>query len=130
MVYSASAVLAVRHYGDSFYFLKRQLVWAVAGVLALMVFAAIPFSTWQSFSVPIFLLACGLLVAVLMPSMGMEANGSRRWLKLGVFSFQPSEAAKLAIVFYLARYRRKDSQLKISFTVFPLPSSWWDWCFF
>src|SRR5947207_8837287 len=113
MVYSASAVLEVRHYGDSFYFLKRQLVWAVAGVLALMVFAAIPFSTWQRFSVPIFLLACGLLVIVLIPSMGMEANGSRRWLRLGVFSFQPSEAAKLAIIFYLARYlSRKDSQLK------------------
>jgi cell division protein FtsW len=113
MVYSASAVLAARHYGDSLYFLKRQLVWAVAGVSVLMVFAAIPFSIWQRFSIPIFLAACGLLVLVLIPSVGIEANGSRRWLRLGAFSFQPSEAAKLAIVFYLARYlNRKDSQLK------------------
>src|SRR6185503_1386524 len=94
MVYSASAVLAARNYGDSFYFLKRQLVWTGASVLALMTFAAIPFTTWQRFSAPIFLLACGLLVVVLIPSLGAEANGSRRWLKMGLFSFQPSEAAK------------------------------------
>ncbi len=113
MVYSASAVLAARNYGDSFYFLKRQFVWAAAGMLALMVFSLIPLSFWQRFSIPIFLSVCGLLVIVLVPSMGSEANGSRRWLKLGVFSFQPSEAAKLAMIFYLARYLgRKDSQLK------------------
>jgi len=113
MVYSASAVLAVRHYGDSFYFFKRQLIWASTGVLILMIFAMTPFSVWYRFSAPIFLLTCGLLLLVLIPSMGMEANGSRRWLKWSGFSFQPSEAAKLAIVFYLARYlSRKESRLK------------------
>src|SRR5262245_24118497 len=91
MVYRANSGLAARNYGDSFYFLKRQAVWAAAGVLSLMVFAAVPFTTWQRFSAPIFLLACGLLVVVLIPSLGMEANGSRRWLKLGLVSFQPSE---------------------------------------
>ncbi|HXC61152.1 MAG TPA: putative lipid II flippase FtsW [Nitrospiria bacterium] len=122
MVYSASAVLAVRHYGDSFYFFKRQLVWAAMGVLTLMIFAMIPFSVWHRFSTPIFLLTCGLLLIVLIPSMGMEANGSRRWLKLGGFSFQPSEAAKLAIVFYLARYlSRKGSQLQDFFHGFSPP---------
>jgi len=113
MVYSASAVLAVKRFGDSFYFFKRQLVWAAVGVLILMAFAMTPYSLWYRISTPMILLSCLLLLLVLIPHVGMEANGSRRWLKWSSFSFQPSELAKLAIVVYLARYlSRKDSQLE------------------
>jgi cell division protein FtsW len=113
MVYSASAVLAARRYGDSFYFFKRQIVWASVGVLILMAFAMTPYSLWYHISTPMVLLTCLLLLLVLIPKIGMEANGSRRWLKWSSFSFQPSELSKLAIVIYLARYlSRKDSRLK------------------
>lgn len=88
--------------GDSYYFVKRQAVFAVAGLLAMFVAQRIPYWRLRRF-VPAFLMLSMLgLIAVLIPGIGSEINGARRWIIVGPISIQPSEFAKLALVLYLA----------------------------
>ncbi|MBX5467644.1 MAG: putative lipid II flippase FtsW [Firmicutes bacterium] len=103
VVFSASAPGALRQYGTPYYFLERQTMWAVLGVLALAVTSRIDYWRYKRAIVPFFGLSLLLLVAVLIPHVGLEINGSRRWLGAGSFTLQPSELAKLAMVFFFAR---------------------------
>ncbi|MEW6516538.1 MAG: putative lipid II flippase FtsW [candidate division FCPU426 bacterium] len=113
MVYSASSILAMKTYGDFYYFIKRQLVWALLGFGALWVLAQYPYPRLRPWAKPV-LLACGLcLLAVLFFPMGKTAGGARRWLALGPLSFQPAELLKVAIVVYLAdALARKEGKLE------------------
>ena len=102
MNYSASAVLAQERYGDSYYFLKRSLAFAFAGFAAMTFAARFPYSRYRSLVYPIFAGALLLVLAVFLPGVGKTIGGARRWLDLGPFAFQPSEAAKLAMIIFLA----------------------------
>lgn len=104
MIFSASAVLAGRRYGDPLLFFKRQIVWAAIGLAAMIAVSRVPYPVWQRAAVPLILGAGILLVLVLIPGIGVEVNGSRRWLRLGPLTIQPSEPARLCAVVYLARY--------------------------
>lgn len=107
MIYSASAVLASRQYGGSFFFFKRQILWAVIGLAAMVAASRLPYSIWQPAALPLIFVTLLLLVLVLIPGIGVEVNGSRRWLRLGPMTLQPSELARLCGVVYLARYLAK-----------------------
>jgi cell division protein FtsW len=110
MVYSASAVLAEKKYGDSLLFFKKQMMWAVLGLLVMVAVSRIPYSFWKTVTPPAMGITVLALIAVLMPFLGMEVNGSRRWLNLGLISVQPSELARLSVVLYLSAYlaRKRD----------------------
>jgi cell division protein FtsW len=97
MVFSASQ-LSVD--GDPSYWFRKQLVWAALGVVALLFTARLDYHAWQRVSLPGMLLALGLLLLVLR--LGHTVYGAQRWLSLGLFSFQPSELAKLALAIYVA----------------------------
>lgn len=103
VVFSASAPGALNQYGTPYYFLERQTMWAVLGILAMTVTSRIDYWRYTKFIVPLFGASLVLLVAVLIPHVGIEINGSRRWLGAGSFTLQPSELAKLALVFFFAR---------------------------
>ncbi len=107
MVYSASAILAMRQYGDAILFLKKQILWIVIGLLAMLMVSRIPYPHWQTGALPMMLLTVCFLIAVLIPSVGIEINGSRRWLGMGLVTVQPSELARLCMVIYLASYLAK-----------------------
>jgi len=107
MIYSASAVLAGRQYGDSLFFLKRQMLWAVVGIIAMGIVSRVPYEVWNRTALPLVLVTAILLGLVLIPGIGIELNGSRRWFRLGPLTLQPSEAARLCAVIYLARYLMK-----------------------
>lgn len=114
MIYSASGILAGRHYNDSAFFLKRQLVWMGAGLIALTVAARIDLDRLRGWIAPMTLVVFALLIAVLLPGVGAEINGSRRWIRLGPLAFQPSEAAKLFTVLYLSHYvAKRGEQLRL-----------------
>ncbi len=105
MVYSTSTALAWKKYGDSAYFLKRQLVWMVVGIALFSFLAKIDLGRLRDELIPIAGVIFTLLLLVLL--FGREVNGARRWLRFGVVSFQPSEIAKLFVVLYLAHYISK-----------------------
>ncbi len=104
MVYSASAILATERFRDPYFFLKKQCFWAVLGLGVLWGVMSVDYRRWRRFVLPLLALALALLVLVLVPPFGQEINGTRRWLRWGPVSFQPTELAKLALVLYLADF--------------------------
>ncbi|MDP4031088.1 MAG: putative lipid II flippase FtsW [Patescibacteria group bacterium] len=104
MVYNASVVEADALFADKYYFLKQQALWLVIGLASLVAAAYFPLS-WVKKISPILLLVTLLsLVLVLIPGLGTEALGARRWLALGDFRLQPTELAKLSLLVYLAAW--------------------------
>jgi cell division protein FtsW len=97
MVYSASQLSVP---GDPSYWLRRQLVWAALGTVALIVTLRVDYHAWRRVSLPGMLVALVLLLIVL--KVGHTVYGAQRWLHVGLFSFQPSELAKLALAVYVA----------------------------
>lgn len=107
MVYSASIAIAEsgRHgMGHPAYFLVRQFVFVVVGAIAGAMAFQVPMRAWQQAAPYLFLFGAVLLVLVLVPGIGREVNGSRRWLPLIVVNLQPSELMKLFVVLYAADY--------------------------
>jgi cell division protein FtsW len=100
MVFSAGAVFAAKTYGDWTYFLKREAIYAGAGLLAFLVSSRLDYSVYRKITYPLLFLAVALLAAVL--KLGPAINGAVRWFRLGPLSFQPSELAKFALALYLA----------------------------
>jgi cell division protein FtsW len=104
MVYSASAILAMERFGDAYLFLKKQAFWALLGLAVMWGAMSLDYRRWRRVVGPLLGLAFVLLVLVLVPPFGQEINGTRRWLRWGAMSFQPTELAKLALVLYLADF--------------------------
>jgi cell division protein FtsW len=112
MLYSATAVMAEKSpkYADSTWFLKRQLIWVLLGVGAMIVTARVPYSFWERWRVPVLIGALVLLGLVFVPGIGVSLNAAKRWIRVGGFFFQPSEAAKIAIAVFLAGFAAKDPE--------------------
>jgi cell division protein FtsW len=104
MVYSASSVVAFERMSDSAYFFKRQAVWAVLGLAAMVIARSLHYERLRGFAVPLLLISALLLVAVLIPGIGRVAGGARRWIIAGPVSFQPVEIAKFALLLYVAHF--------------------------
>ena len=112
MVYSASAIVAADRFHDPYFFLKKQLVWALIGGGVLWAALRCDYRWLEKAVVPALIVAGVLLVLVLVPPVGHAINGTRRWIRLGPVSFQPVELAKLALVVYLAAFlARKRGEL-------------------
>lgn len=102
MILSASAVNALSAYGSSWYFFQRQLLWALVGALAFVVTSRVDYRVWRKFAIPLLVVAGATLCVVLVPGVGIQVDGARRWLGAGFLRFQPSEIAKLALLIYVA----------------------------
>ena len=100
VLYSTSAYNGRVKFHDSLYYLKKQGFATLLGLAGMMVTARIDYHRWVPFAVPGYLMAVFLSLAVMF--FGDEYNGSKRWLSLGPFSFQPSEFAKVAVILFLA----------------------------
>lgn len=120
MVASASYVSSYYEHGDSYFYIKRQIVFAVIGIVAMF---AVAFFDYHRFRKYAFLLLCVsviLLVLVLIPGIGIKVDGARRWLSIGV-QFQPSEIAKFAIILSFASYISANYKQMDKFKVGVLP---------
>ncbi|MCB5933945.1 stage V sporulation protein E [Caldibacillus thermoamylovorans] len=122
MVYSASAIWADYRFDDSFYFAKRQLLFAIIGLIAMFFIMNIDYWTWRSWSKVILITCFVLLIAVLIPGIGNVRNGSRSWIGVGAFSIQPSEFMKLAMIIYLAKFLSENQKNITSFKKGLVPS--------
>ncbi len=107
MVFSASAVVAGKKFGDQSYFLKRQMAWLACGLVLMHVFSRIDYAVWKKLATPLLLVSGVLLALVLVPGVGVMTKGARRWLHIGPMVLQPTEIAKVVIVMYLAAYLAK-----------------------
>ena len=99
ILYSTSAYNGKLKFQDSFYYLKKQIFATLLGIAGMWIIARVDYHVWKKWSVPGYLVSVLLGIAVLL--IGDEYNGSKRWLSLGPFSFQPSEFAKVAVILFL-----------------------------
>lgn len=110
MIASASSAVADTNTGNTFHYFTRHMVYIVIALTAGGLTLLVPMSVWQRYSGWLLVLAFIVLILVLIPGIGREVNGSRRWIGVGSFNIQPSELAKLIMVIFIAGFlvRRKE----------------------
>ncbi|PTM59221.1 stage V sporulation protein E [Desmospora activa] len=116
MVYSASAAYSLHKFGDSFFYAKRQMLFAALGVFLMLVVSRLDPQLFQRWAKPGLLICFILLVAVLIPGVGMTRNGAQSWLGIGAFSIQPSEFSKMGIILFLSWYLTQNAHRVSSFS--------------
>lgn len=121
MSYSASAIFAERVFGDSLYFLKRQLLWCCLGFFIMMVVQHIDYRYYQHYTRIMLLFTMVTLILVLIPGIGITVKGSSRWLGYSPLQFQPSELVKLFVVIYFAKVFSYDNHREINVLQLLLP---------
>ncbi|MBD2835880.1 putative lipid II flippase FtsW [Pseudomonas sp. JM0905a] len=110
MITSASSEVAAAQSGNPLYHMIRHLIYLMIGLVAGLITLQIPMAFWQRHGARLMLAAIVLLIMVLLPGIGREINGAKRWIGFGLFNLQPSELAKLFTVMFIAGYmvRRQD----------------------
>lgn len=121
MVYSSSSVTALDRYGDSWYYLKRQAVFLVAGFSAMFLVLTTDYHRWVRMGGWILGLTLVALALIFIPGVGHRAGGALRWLSLGGFALQPAEFAKLSCVIYMTWALVRKGENARSFTYGLLP---------
>jgi cell division protein FtsW len=102
MLYSSSSIIAQERFGDSMYFVKRQIVFALVGIVVLIISKNLPYVLYRRLVYVILGITLLSLVIVLLPHVGHRVGGARRWLRFGPISIQPAEFAKLALIIYIS----------------------------
>ncbi len=103
MVFSSSLWYAtLPPFNDTFYFLRKQLTWAVIGIVTMIAFMNYDYWRLKRWAGPLLIAGLGLLAVVLIPGVGVTKLGAQRWLNLGPLSFQPAEFVKLCLVIFIA----------------------------
>jgi len=100
MVLSAASVQDLRAHGDAWHHVRRQVLWIVLGTVGLVAMLRVDYRRLRRAASPVLFVTLILLVLVFVPGVGIEANGSSRWLGVGAVTLQPSEMAKLAMILY------------------------------
>ncbi len=122
MVFSASwASSYLGESGDSYFYLKRELLFAAAGLVLMFVMARFDYTRLKKFAPALMVASLGLLLVVFLPGVGVAAKGARRWIGFGLLSFQPSELAKLAVILYVAALMQARPRLLTSVKKLALP---------
>jgi cell division protein FtsW len=116
MVFSASEVQGWLWFHNAAYYFERQLIWLALGLGLLWVAAHVDYHRLRPVAWPLGMVALALLILVLLPHLGVEVNGARRWLKIGPLQMQPAELAKVAAIVFMAlwleRHRERLSSLE------------------
>src|SRR5690554_3089232 len=110
MIASASSAVAELNHGNTFYYFIRHMIYIAIALCAGWLTLLVPMSVWQRYSGWLLVVAFVVLILVLIPGIGREVNGSKRWIGVGIINIQPSELAKLFMVIFLAGFlvRRKE----------------------
>ncbi|MCX5711316.1 MAG: putative lipid II flippase FtsW [Candidatus Omnitrophica bacterium] len=104
MIYSASSIYAWEQYKDSMFFLKRHLSFLAIGAALTFVVMSVDYRKFRKYAKPLLIISGILLLLVLIPGLGREVSGARRWFRFKFLSFQPSELANLAVIIYVADF--------------------------
>jgi len=122
MIFSASAILAKENYNNTYYFLKKELIFIVMGMILLFVTKTIPYKWYATWVYPILGVTFVLMLLTFIPGLSHSAKGATRWISLFGFSFQPSEIAKISVVIFVAYLvaKKEDNIAKFSTGVLPV----------
>ena len=123
MVASASIAFAADVYDDSWYFLKRHLVFLAAGAVAAFMVSRISLAIWSNLSWTLLFFALGMLLVVLIPGVGRAVNGSMRWIALGPITVQPAEIAKFCCLIFFASFLTRRHEKLRHWSSFMVPIS-------
>lgn len=107
MVYSASNIVASYKYNDQFYFLKRQLIFAIIGIVLMIIVTKINLSVIYKKTTLFFIISLALIILVLIPGVGLVRGGARSWIGFKSLSIQPSEFIKVSLILLLSKYLSK-----------------------
>lgn len=119
---SASISVSDRLAGEPFFYVERQLLAAVLGIVAAVLCLVTPMRIWQGVGFLMLLLSLLLLAVVLLPGVGHTVNGSTRWLRVGLINLQVSEPARLCFMLYMASYLvRRNREVRAGFSGFMRP---------
>jgi len=121
MVYSASSGISLEKFNNNFHYLQKQALFCLISFGVLLVTSSISYKFLRPLAYVIFLTSVGLLTAVLIPSINIEAGGAHRWISLGSITFQPAEFAKLALIIFLAYSLSKKQEMINDYSVGFLP---------
>jgi len=114
MVYSSSAIMAADRFHDGFYFLKRQLLYALVGFVLMAFMTYFNYKNWRKLAVISLLGSIVLLALLFVPGLGVRVGGAVRWLRLPGLTVQPAELVKLTLVLYLAHsLTRKKEKVRL-----------------
>ena len=121
-VSSASTVLSFQRFGNNTHYLFRQLMAAGVGLLGMWVMSRVDYQFLRKWSKIILLISIVSLALVLIPGLGFKSGGTRAWFSIGPFLLQPSEFAKLAVIFYLAAWfeRKPGAEENFWFGILPV----------
>ncbi|NMA95265.1 MAG: stage V sporulation protein E [Clostridiales bacterium] len=120
MVFSASFYYAQQKFGDSYYFFKRQGIWAIMGLGGMVFMSKFDYHRLRKFSWLFLIGSFALLILVLI--VGVPINNAKRWLQIGPLSLQPSEVAKISLIVFLADYLSKDKKRPTQFIKGVIPT--------
>jgi cell division protein FtsW len=121
MVYSASAILANEKFHDSYYYLKKEIVFALVAIGLMFTMMKINYRIYWKMVYPFMLITLVLTALVCIPGIGVKAGGARRWIVIAGFSFQPSEMVKLSLLLFMAYSLAKKREKMEQFTIGILP---------
>jgi len=121
MIYSASSALALNKFGTDYYFLKKQAVSSIAGIIAMIICRHFPLKYLRLLTYPLLSIAFLFLIAIHITGFGLTAGGATRWLRIWRLTFQPSEFARLCLVIYLAFSMSKKHEYLKDFYIGFLP---------
>jgi len=110
VIYSSSSIYAWQTKGDSFYYLNRHLISLIIGFMCMLLAMAVDCEVLKKIAKPLFFISVFFLILSLVPGIGKQVSGAKRWIRIGPFGFQPSEFIKITFIIYLAEYisRRKN----------------------
>ncbi|MBE7061549.1 MAG: putative lipid II flippase FtsW [Clostridiales bacterium] len=103
-IYSASNYSAEKTYGDGFYFVKKQLIGVVVGLVAMIATSIFDYKKLKKFTIPVSIISFIGLALVFVPGIGVENYGAKRWIGFGGLTLQPSEISKFALILFCAHY--------------------------
>ncbi len=121
-IFSASSILAEQRYGDHYYYLKKQGVFCLFGLLLMIAATHINYLFYRSFVYFFMGLSLLLLILLFVPGFGVKVAGAQRWLRFGIISLQPSEAAKLCLAIFVAYSMSKNAENMSTFLHGLLPN--------
>ena len=120
MIYSSSYIWANYKFNDSFKYLKNQTIFIIIGLFITYFLSKIPYIIYKKYSNIILISCIILLLLVLIPGIGTIRNGSRSWFGIGPFGIQPSEATKLGLIIFTAKYLNNNKIKDFKSSLLPL----------